>query len=222
MHRFKNRVFNASTPPLQGVAKGCYRFPVYIFYESRLSLSGKLALGDIAFPYTFSMKKWPLNFGDVAPLMELISTVSSTRRRLVDDGPSRCRVASILGANTGSTLVSFPTRRSDDRSPRSRKDVGRSPAGARHIWAKVARQTTRKVPRGGAWGSRTAAPVASTVAAMSVDPVVVQSEELQRIDKGGRLRLTAGGDGLLYPLVGISTAPFVLFDVRSVPSGCKC
>ena len=29
---FKNRVFNASMPPLQGVAKGCYRFPVYFFY----------------------------------------------------------------------------------------------------------------------------------------------------------------------------------------------
>ncbi len=33
---------------------------------------------------------------------------------------------------------------------------------------------------------------------------------------------TAGRDVLLYPLLGSSSAPFVLFDVRAVPSGCKC
>jgi hypothetical protein len=34
--------------------------------------------------------------------------------------------------------------------------------------------------------------------------------------------LTAGRDGLLYPPLGSSSAPFVLFDVRAVPSGSKC
>src|SRR3984957_16189758 len=42
------------------------------------------------------------------------------------------------------SLVFLPTRKSDKRSRRSRRGVGRFPASARHIWAEVARQTTRR------------------------------------------------------------------------------
>ena len=92
--------------------------------------------------------------------MELIWTVSSTRGRLVDDDPavSPRSWEQILGA----TLVLLPTERSDKRSPSIKKRCWQSPAGAPHVWAELARLTTRKVPRGGAWGGRTAAPVAST------------------------------------------------------------
>jgi hypothetical protein len=89
--------------------------------------------------------------GMSAPLMELISTVSSTRRRLVEwmvvrhDAVSPRSWEQILGT----TLVFLPTRRSVKRSRRSRKGVGKSPTSARHIWAEVSRQTTRKVPRRG-------------------------------------------------------------------------
>jgi hypothetical protein len=52
------------------------------------------------------------------------------------------------------------------------------------VWADVARHTTTGKFREGELGEVDSRALTSTVAAVFVDPLVVQSEELQRIDKG--------------------------------------
>jgi|ERR1700722_10094854 hypothetical protein len=83
----------------------------------------------------------------------------------------------------GATLVFLPTERSDKRSHRSRNGVGSLVLGS-SVWADVARHTTTGKFREGELGEVDSRALTSTVAAVFVDPLVVQSEELQRIDKG--------------------------------------